>query len=81
MKPKFNRPVGERNHFWRLLLTGARRQLMARCWRQQQHGTRTQHNQTTLPQLAVRLSISLVCWKQRIIRRVWKKMFVCGEVI
>jgi hypothetical protein len=22
MKPKFNRPVGERNHFWRLLLTG-----------------------------------------------------------
>jgi hypothetical protein len=22
MKPKFNWPVGERNHFWRLLLTG-----------------------------------------------------------
>jgi hypothetical protein len=22
MKPKFNRPVGEINHFWRLLLTG-----------------------------------------------------------
>jgi hypothetical protein len=22
MKPKFNRPVGERNHFWRLILTG-----------------------------------------------------------
>jgi hypothetical protein len=20
MKPKFNRPVGERNHFWRLML-------------------------------------------------------------
>jgi hypothetical protein len=30
MKPKFNRPVGERNHFRRLLLTGARRQLMVR---------------------------------------------------
>jgi hypothetical protein len=22
IKPKFNRPVGERNHFWRLMLTG-----------------------------------------------------------
>jgi hypothetical protein len=22
MKPRFNRPVGERNHFWRLMLTG-----------------------------------------------------------
>jgi hypothetical protein len=61
MKPKFNRPVGERNHFWRLLLVGTRRQLMAQCRRQQQSGTYTQHNQTTLPQLAVRLSISPVC--------------------
>jgi hypothetical protein len=33
MKPKFNRPVGERNHFCRLLLAdfdnGARKQLAA----------------------------------------------------
>jgi hypothetical protein len=61
MRPKFNQPVGERNHFRRLLLTGARRQLMARCRRQQQRGTCTQHNQNTLPQLTVKLSISLVC--------------------
>jgi hypothetical protein len=80
MKPKFNRSVRERNHFWRLFLASARRQLMARCWRQQQRGTCTQHNQTALPQLTVRLSISLVCWKQRIRRIVWKEMFVCGEV-
>jgi hypothetical protein len=54
MKPKFNRPIGERTHFWRLLLVGARRQLMARCRCQLQRGTCTQHNQTTLPQLIVR---------------------------
>jgi hypothetical protein len=63
-----------------LLVAGTRRQLMARCQRQQQHGTCTQHNQSTLPQLTVRLSISLVCGKQRIGRIVWKEMFVCGEV-
>jgi hypothetical protein len=64
MKPRFNRPVGERNHFRRLLLAdldnGARKH--AGAWltweprRQQQCGTCTQHNQNTLPQLAVRLS-------------------------
>jgi hypothetical protein len=63
-----------------LLLAGARRQLMARCRRQQQCGTCTQHNQNTLPQLTVRLSISAVCWKQMIRPIVWKKMFVCSEV-
>jgi hypothetical protein len=80
MKPKFNRPVGERNHFWRLLLAGARRQLMARCRCQQQRGTCTQHNQTTLPQLTVRLSISPVWWKQRIRRIVWKEIFAWSEI-
>jgi hypothetical protein len=84
MKPKFNRPVGERNHFWRLLLADFGKALensLVRGWRrQQQRGTRTQYNQTTLPQLTVRLSISPVCWKQRIRRIVWKEMFVCGEI-
>jgi hypothetical protein len=54
MKPKFNLPVGERNHLWRLLLADFGR---AHYRRQQQRGTYTQHNQTTLPQLTVRLSI------------------------
>jgi hypothetical protein len=39
--------------------------------RQQQRGTCTQHNQSTLPQLAVRLSISPVWCKQRIKRIMW----------
>jgi hypothetical protein len=62
MKPKFNRPVVERNHFWRLLLADFGR---AHYRRQQQCGTCTQHNQTTLPQLTVRLSISLVLLKTK----------------
>jgi hypothetical protein len=62
MKPKFNRPVGERNHFWRLLRADFGR-AHYRC--QQQRGTCTQHNQTTLPQLTVRLSISLVLQKTK----------------
>jgi hypothetical protein len=69
IKPKFNRPIGERNHFWRMLLADFGKEpekkssawLTKDLWRQQQRGTCTQHNQTTLPQLAVRLSISLVC--------------------
>jgi hypothetical protein len=46
MKPMFNRPVGERNHFSRLLLADFGR-AHYRC--QQQRGTCTQHNQTTWP--------------------------------
>jgi hypothetical protein len=38
---------------------------------QQQRGTCTQRNQSTLPQLTVRLSISPICCKQRIKRIVW----------
>ena len=45
------------------------------CWL----GTCTQHNQIIFPNLTVRLSISLACWKQRIRRIVWKMMFVCIE--
>lgn len=56
-KPRFNRPVGERRDFWRYCwLTIGR----AHYRRQQQRGTCTQHNQNTLPQLTVRLSISPV---------------------
>jgi hypothetical protein len=65
MIPRFNRPVGERNHSQRLLLvdfaTAPEGVLMAWCLRRQQRGTCTQHNQNTLPQLTVRLSISPVC--------------------
>jgi hypothetical protein len=61
MKPKFNRPVGERNYFERLLLAdfgnGASEQSGAWLTREPRHqhqrGTCTQHNQTTLPQLIV----------------------------
>jgi hypothetical protein len=58
----------ERNHFRRLLLANignGTRELIdgtlsgAELRRQQQPGTCTQHNQNTLPQLAVRFSISL----------------------
>jgi hypothetical protein len=84
MKPKFNRLAGERNHFWRLLLADfgkAPENNLVCGWRcQQQRGTCTQHNQATLPQLTVRLSISPVCWKQRIRCIVCKEIFVCGEV-
>jgi hypothetical protein len=62
IKPKSNRPVGERNHFWRLLLADFDRAYY-RC--QQQCRTCTQHSQTTLPQLTVRLSISLVLLKTK----------------
>ena len=71
-KPRFNRPVGERRDFWRCCwLTSGR----AHYRRQQQRGTYTQHNQSTLLQLIVRLSISPVCWTQRIRRIEWKEMF------
>ena len=71
-KPRFNRPVGERRDFWSCCwLTSGR----AHYRRQQQRGTCTQHNQSTLPQLTVRLSISPVCWTQRIRRIEWKEMF------
>jgi hypothetical protein len=74
MKPKFNQPIGERNHFWRLLLDnfwqGARKQLMARGRCKQQHGTCTQHNQTTLPQLTVRLLMARWWWCQKTCWRV-----------
>jgi hypothetical protein len=62
MKPKFNRSVGKRNHFWSLLLANFGR---AHYRRQQQRGTCTQHNQTTLLQLTVRLSISLILLKTK----------------
>jgi hypothetical protein len=64
MIPRFNRPVGEKNHFWRLLLAdfgnSARRSLR---WRGVCASSNVDpaHNQNTLPQLTVRLSISLVC--------------------
>jgi hypothetical protein len=65
MIPRFNRPVRERNHSRRLLLadlsTAPQDVFMARCLRQQQRGTCTQHNQDTLPQLTVKLLISPVC--------------------
>jgi hypothetical protein len=75
-KPRFNRSVGERNHFWRLMLTGF---WQGHYRHQKQRGTCTQHNQDTLPQLAVRLSILLVCWKQRIKRIMWKRIFACSK--
>ena len=40
----------------------------------------TQYNESTLPQLAVRLSISLVCCKQRNERIKWKAIVVCEKV-
>ena len=90
MKPRLNRPVGGRNHFWRLLLADFGR-AHYRC--QQQRGTCTQHNQTTLPQrnsevvnltgLAENKGLDVwckatvpenLCW-----RAVWKMMFACRE--
>ena len=71
-KPRFNRPVGERRGFWRCCwLTSGR----AHYRHQQQRGTCTQHNQSTLPQLTVRLSILPICWTQRIRHIEWKEMF------
>ena len=40
------------------------------------------HNTTKIlcPNVTVRLSISLACWKQRIRRIVWKMMFACRKM-
>jgi hypothetical protein len=79
MKPKFIEPVGETTNFRMLMLTGLAKApdnlyvapYLGLALYQQQRGTCTQHNQSTLPQLAVRLAISPVCCKQRIKRIVW----------
>jgi hypothetical protein len=76
-KSRFYPPIGERNHFWRLLMADFGR-AHYRC--QQQRGTCRQHNQTIFPQLTARLSISLVLLKKRINRIVCKEMFVCNEI-
>jgi hypothetical protein len=79
MKPRFNRTSRRKKQLPKVgasWLGDSSRQFVYGAYlgvalRQQQRGTCTQHNQRTLPQLAVRLSISPVCCKQRIKRIVW----------
>jgi hypothetical protein len=79
MKPRFIEPVGERTNFRRLMLAGLATApdnlymapYLGHSLHQQQRGTCTQHNQSTLPQLTVRLSISPVYCKQRIKCIMW----------
>jgi hypothetical protein len=47
---------------------------------ERQRGTCTQHNQILCPQLTMRLSISLVCLKQRNERIEWKAIVICEKV-
>jgi hypothetical protein len=72
MKSRFIKTVGERTNFRRLTLAGLAiapdnlyiwRLIWDAALHQKQRGTCTQHNQSTLPQLTVRLSISPVCCK------------------
>jgi hypothetical protein len=79
MKPRFIEPVGERTNFQRLMLasftTAPDNVCMAPCLGRSFAPAATWNLHTTQPstlsQLTVRLSISLVCCKQRIKRIEW----------
>jgi hypothetical protein len=77
MKPKFNRPVGEKNHFWKVVaswLWQGALPVSATTW----NLYTTQPNYFA-PTYSEVVNLTGFCWKQRIRRMVWKEMFVCSE--
>jgi hypothetical protein len=86
-KPRFIEPVGksqmsEGDVCWLRDSSGQFIRCLVQCFtlHQQQYGTWTQHNQELCSQLMMRLSISSVCYKQRIERIEWKIIVVCEKV-
>ena len=74
---KVIKPVGEKNHFWRLSTRQKKCYAgSSDCWLE------PTHNITNIlcPNLTVRVSILPACWKQRIRRIVWKLMFDCRKL-
>jgi hypothetical protein len=78
MKPKFNRPVGERNHFWRLLLADFWQGALPTSVNNVEPAQNT--TKILCPNLQWGCQSHWFCWKQRIKRIVWKEMFVCNEM-